>query len=238
MVDAAGPGGDLPRPRDREAARGGGGVEVGVAGQQAHVADGGLGVLAAEVVLGGEPGGGGGVPVRVVVVVGVEPPQDPVGRRRQQGGDHPELLQRLAAGGTVKVTGGRGVQVDGGRSGGPQRIGDAGEAAAGGGQGASGPVWRAHHEPPPLRWVARGGWCAGRPPRMRSGVLLARVACLSLQNTRLIDANQIDIGRSFVRFLSATPSTGNRGAGWSQPGPFDKTGLICLGILGTATDRP
>jgi hypothetical protein len=54
-----------------------------VAGEQAHLADGGLGVPAAEVVLRGEPGGGAGVAVGVVAVV-VEPPQQPVGRRAQR----------------------------------------------------------------------------------------------------------------------------------------------------------
>ncbi len=98
VVDPAGPPGDLPRPRDRERPGGGGGVQVGVAGEQPHLPDGGPGVLGPEAVPGREPGGAGGVPVGVVIVVGVEPPQDPVGRRPEQGGDRPELLQGLAPG--------------------------------------------------------------------------------------------------------------------------------------------
>jgi hypothetical protein len=153
VVDAAGPGGDLPRPRHRHRTGGGGGVQVGVAGQQPHLADGGLGVLAAEAVFGGEPGGAGGVAVGVVAVGGVEPAQDRVVGGAEQGGDRAELLQGLAAGGSLQVGGGRGVEVGGGRAGGPQCVGDAGETRAGGGQGASRPVWRAHHEPPPSRWA-------------------------------------------------------------------------------------
>jgi hypothetical protein len=46
--------------------------------QQAHLPDGGLGVLAAEMGSGGEPGGAGGVPVGVEVVGGrgVQLPRD------------------------------------------------------------------------------------------------------------------------------------------------------------------
>ena len=131
VVDPAGPGGDLPRPGDGEAAGGGGGVEVGVAGEQAHVADGGPGVPGAEVVFGGEPGGAAGVPVGVVVVAGVEPAQEPVGGGAEQGGDRPECLQRLAAGGSLEVGGGRGVQVRAEGLADPQRVGDAGEPPAG-----------------------------------------------------------------------------------------------------------
>ena len=120
-----------------------------MAGQQAHVADGGLGVVAAEAGLGGEPLGGGGVAVGVVVVGGVEPAHQPVGRRAEQGGDRAELLQGLAPGRAVEIGGGRGVQVRAEGAADPERVRDAGEAPAGGGQGASRSVWRAHHEPPP-----------------------------------------------------------------------------------------
>ena len=48
VVDAAGPGGDLPRPRDRHRPAGGRLVQERVPAQQAHLPDGGLRVLAAE----------------------------------------------------------------------------------------------------------------------------------------------------------------------------------------------
>ena len=111
VVDPAGPPGDLPRPRDGERPGGGRGVEEGVAGEQAHLADGGLGVLGPEAVPGGEPGGSWWRSRR----------RRARNRRRtgaggrwggaEQRGDRPELLQRLAAGGAVEVGGGRGVEV-------------------------------------------------------------------------------------------------------------------------------
>ena len=106
VVDPAGPGGDLPRPRDGDGAGGGRGVEQRVAGQQAHLADGGLGVPAAEAGLGGEPGGGGGVAVGVVVVGGVEPAHQPVAGGAEQGGDRGEPLEGLGPGGAVEAVGG------------------------------------------------------------------------------------------------------------------------------------
>ena len=151
VVDPAGPRGDLPRPRDRDGPGGGGGVQVGVAGQQAHVADGGLGVLAAEAGPGGEPRGGGGVAVGVVVVGGVEPAHQPVGRRPEQGGDRPSCSRASRRAGGVEVGGGRGVQVRAEGAADPERVGDAGEPPAGGGQGAPDPsgVHITNHPLPP-----------------------------------------------------------------------------------------
>ena len=211
VVDAAGPGGDLPRPRDGDGARGGGGVEEGVAGEEPHLADGGLGVLAAEVVFRGQPGGGAGVPVGVVAVVGVEPPQQPVGGRAEQGGDGAEGLQRLAPGGALEVGGGRGVQVPGDGVADAERVRHAREAPAGGGQGATGTVCRAHRGPPPPRRVPRG-WRAGRPPRMR--LLRLTHAGLPASPYRLPVRPTIIKGYfhdHLFDFLSPTPSTGNRG---------------------------
>ena len=237
VVDPPGPGGDLPRPGDGERPGRGGGVEVGVAGQQAHLADGGPGVPAAEAVPGGEPRGAGGVAVGVVVVAGVEPAQEPVPGGPEQRGDRPELLQGLGAGGGLEVGGGRGVEVVGGRAGGPQRVGDAleppagpqrvghareppagldragraGEAAAGGGQGASRTVWRAHHQPPPLRWTRVAAGVPGRPPRMRLASYSRGMPASPYRipvRSAFIKSNSMII---LFDYLSATPSTGNRG---------------------------
>ena len=189
VVDPAGPAGDLPRPRDREGPGGGGGVEVGVAGQQPHQADGGPGVLAAEAVPGGEPGGAVGVPVGVVAVVGVEPPQEAVGAAPSREVIAPSCSRASPrAGPSRSAAGGEFRYAPGAR---PTRSASAtlanarpaGRAArrrtpAGGGQGASGPVWRAHHGPPPpagfLRRLVCWAATADAP-----GVLLARAACLS-----------------------------------------------------------
>ena len=107
VADPPGPVGHLPRPRGGHRALGGGFVEEGVAAQQAHLADGGLGVLTPELGLGGEPGGGAGVAVGVVGAVGVEPPQQPVLRSGKPGLDRPDRDQGLAAGGPVQLPGGR-----------------------------------------------------------------------------------------------------------------------------------
>ena len=180
VVDAAGPPRDLPRPRDGDVPGGGRGVERWVPAEQAHVADGGFGFVGAEAGPGGEPLSGGGVPVGVVVVAGVEPPHQPVGRRPQQGGDRPELLQGLGPGGAVEAGRGRGVQVRPEVAADAERVRHAGEAPDRGGQGASRSVWRAHQQPPPpsgaesmrMKLTRRRGrpWRAARlRPRQRAG---------------------------------------------------------------------
>jgi hypothetical protein len=168
VVDAAGPPGDLPRPRHRHRPGGRRGVEVRVAGQQPHLADGGLGVLPPQMRPGCEPGGAGGVPVGVVAVVGVEPPQDPVGGGAEQRRDRAEGLQGLAAGGAIEVMGGRGVQVRAEGAADAERVRDAAEAAAGAAEGASRPVCRAHAEPPPPG-VARLGLSSARATTFDGG---------------------------------------------------------------------
>ena len=198
VVDPAGPPGDLPRPRDREAAGRGGGVQQRMPSQQAHLPDGGLGVPAAEVVLGGQPGGAAGVPVGVVVVAGVEPAQEPVLRGPEQRGDRPEGLQGLPAGRALEVAGGGGVQVRAEGAADAERVRDAGEAPAGCGQGATRTVCRAHHQPPPPR--SRACDWLPVPRRLVGSAAIADAsatsysrwaACLSLQITRSTDDNQI-----------------------------------------------
>src|ERR1700685_1661763 len=61
---------------------------------------------------------------------------------------HP-LWAARAAGGTLEVGGGGGVEVRPEGPADPQRVRHARESPAGGGQGASRAVCRAHHEPPP-----------------------------------------------------------------------------------------
>ena len=130
VADLAGPGGHLPRPRDRDGAVGGGVVQQRVPAEEAHCADGGLGVFAAQAGAAGEPGGGGGVAVAVVGGVGVEPAQQPVLRGGQPGLDRADRDEGLPAGGPVQVPGGRGVEVVDGRPGGAQRLRHAGEPRA------------------------------------------------------------------------------------------------------------
>jgi hypothetical protein len=149
VADLAGPGGHLPRPGGGDGAVGGGVVEHGVAGQEAHLADGGLGVFAAQAGAAGEPGGGGGVAVAVVGGLSVEPPQHAVLRRAQPGHDRPERDQGLPAGGAVEVAGGRGVEVVDGRPGGAQRLRHAREPRVG--AAGAGAVVGAHAELPPSR---------------------------------------------------------------------------------------
>ena len=191
-VDPAGPGGDLPRPRDRDRRRwrsrrramgGGPGGASGGRRPWRPCRRGGFS---------SQPLGGGGVAVGVVVVGGVEPPHQPVGGRAEQRGDRTELLQRLGPAGAVETGRGRGVQVRAEVAADPERVGDAGEAPAGGGQGASGPVWRAHHEPPPSAGL-RGGWCAGAATAVRL-LRPTHAGCLPpLQITRSINDYQIDL---------------------------------------------
>ena len=238
-----------------------------VPAQQAHLPDGGLGVLAAEAGFRGEPGGGGGVPVGVVVVGGVEPPHQPVGGRAEQGGDRPELLQGLGPAGAVEAVGGRGVQVR------PRprcRRGARRRRWRSPGRGRPGrirPVWRAHQQPPPsagrrehadeahavagiVPWralarlrpqhssgTAEPGGSAGVPPggnprgrrafggRVREGLPSPSYI------TRSIDGNQM-IWTMIIYSISCHLRHRHE-TEWemSQAGPFDKTGLICLGIL-------
>ena len=216
VVHAAGPASDLLRPRDRDPPRWWWRREEA----------------------GGGPGGASGgrrpwrpcgpdvfsrrarrplsVPVRVVAVVGVEPPQQPV-----VGGAEKDAIvascsraspragpSRSPAAGEFRLT--------------PRRRGPPGarpprsrtpSLGAARAQPAPSGVHIMNH---PLPWGLRGGWCAGRPPRCVCYVLLTRAACLSLQITRSIDDIQRDQTLSFVRFMSAMPSTGNLGAGESR----------------------
>jgi hypothetical protein len=70
-------------------------------------------------------------------------------------------LQRLATGGAVEGGRGRGVQVRAEGASHAERVRHAGEAAARGGQGASRPVWRAHHGSTPLHGDAPEGRVSG-----------------------------------------------------------------------------
>ena len=116
-----------------------------------------------------------------------------VGGRAEQGGDRPELLQGLAAGGAVEAGGGRGVQV---RPEGAARRGARPRRSRNPPPGAA----RAHPAPSgvhimnhPLRWVPRGLARAGGHRGCVCYVLLTRGCLPPLQTTRSIDGSQSEV---------------------------------------------